>query len=93
MVLPGESWSPRSAGTGLQTPRRDKLQPETARSSNTRDYQMAKDKLKKLNQQKPILIGIIRTQYFHHSKYWLPQHSRKARFRFKIISHDAGRGF
>jgi hypothetical protein len=37
LVLPGESLSPRSAGTGLQTHRRNKLQPETARTSNTRD--------------------------------------------------------
>jgi hypothetical protein len=42
--LPEESWSPRSADTGLQTHRRNKLQPETARTSNTRDYQMVKGK-------------------------------------------------
>jgi hypothetical protein len=46
--LPGESWSPRSADTGLHTHRRNKLQPETARASNTRDYHMAKDKHKNL---------------------------------------------
>jgi hypothetical protein len=40
LVFPGKSWSPRSANTGLQTHRRSK--PETARTSNTRDYQMAK---------------------------------------------------
>jgi DNA anti-recombination protein RmuC len=33
---------------GLETHRRNKLQPETARSSNTRDYQMVKDKRKNL---------------------------------------------
>jgi hypothetical protein len=44
LVLPEESWSPRSADTGLQTHRRNKLQPETARTSNTRDYQMVKGK-------------------------------------------------
>jgi hypothetical protein len=43
-----ESWSPRSADTCLQTHRRDKLQPETVRPSNTRDYHMAKSKYKKL---------------------------------------------
>jgi hypothetical protein len=47
LVLPGESWSPRSADTGLQTHRRNKLQPET-RTSNTRDYQVAKGKCKNL---------------------------------------------
>jgi hypothetical protein len=48
LVLPGESWSPRSADTGLQTHRKNKLQPETARTSNIRDYQMAKSKHKNL---------------------------------------------
>jgi hypothetical protein len=48
LVLPGESWSPRSDDTGLQTHRRYKLQPETARTSNTRDYQVAKGKCKNL---------------------------------------------
>jgi hypothetical protein len=48
LVLPGESWSPRNADTGLQTHRRNKLQPETAKTSNTRDYQMAKGKQKNL---------------------------------------------
>ena len=48
LVLPGESWSPRSADTGLQTHRRNKLQPETARTFNARDYQMAKGKHKNL---------------------------------------------
>jgi hypothetical protein len=46
--LPGETWSPRSADTGLQTHRRNKLQAETARTSNNRDYQMVKGKCKNL---------------------------------------------
>ena len=46
LVLPGEDWSPRNTDTGLQMHRRNKLQPETARTSNTRDYQMAKGKCK-----------------------------------------------
>jgi hypothetical protein len=44
--LPGESWSPKSADTGLQTHRMNKLQPKTARTSNTRDYHMVKGKPK-----------------------------------------------
>jgi hypothetical protein len=44
--LPEESWSPRSAGTGLQTHRRSKLQLETAKTSTTRDYQIEKGKRK-----------------------------------------------
>jgi hypothetical protein len=47
-ILPGESWSPRRADTSLQTDRRNKLQPEIARTSNTRDKQMAKGKCKNL---------------------------------------------
>jgi hypothetical protein len=43
-----ESRSLRSAETGLQTHRRNKLQPETARTRNTRDYQMVKGKHKNL---------------------------------------------
>jgi hypothetical protein len=50
-VPPGESWSPRSADTGLQTHRRNKPQPETARTSNTRDNQMAKGKHKNLTKR------------------------------------------
>jgi hypothetical protein len=46
--LPGEIGSPWSANTGLQTHRRNKLQPETARTSNTKDKQMVKGKHKKL---------------------------------------------
>jgi hypothetical protein len=39
----------------------------------------------------PRLLGIIRTQYSHHSESWITQHTGKTRF--KIISHDAGRGY
>jgi hypothetical protein len=35
--------------------------------------------------QKPRPLSIIRTQYTDHSQSWIPQHTRKARFRFKII--------
>jgi hypothetical protein len=46
--LLGKSWSPRSADKDLHAHRRNKLQPETARTSNTRDYQIAKGKCKNL---------------------------------------------
>ena len=42
------SWSTRIDDTGLQANRRDKLKPETARTTNTRDNQMAKGKHKNL---------------------------------------------
>ena len=48
LVLPGENWSPRSADTGLQTHGRNKLQPEIARTSNNRDYQISNGKCKNL---------------------------------------------
>jgi hypothetical protein len=50
--LPGKSWFPQSADTGLETDRRKKHQPETARISNIRDYQIAKDKSKNLTNRK-----------------------------------------
>jgi hypothetical protein len=34
-------------------------------------------------QQKPRLHGIIRTQFSHNSKSWIPQHPVKARFGLK----------
>jgi hypothetical protein len=40
-VLPGESWSPRSADTDLQTHRNNKLQTDAARISYSRDNQNA----------------------------------------------------
>jgi hypothetical protein len=44
-------------------------------------------------QEKPRILDTIGTQCSHHSRSWTVQHTRKARFRFKIISHDADRGF
>ena len=46
--LARKSWIPRSVDTGLQTYRRNRLQTETARTSNTRDDQKAKGKCKNL---------------------------------------------
>jgi hypothetical protein len=42
------SWSPRSADTGIQAHKTDKVKPETARATNTRNNQMVKGKHKKL---------------------------------------------
>jgi hypothetical protein len=42
-------------------------------------------------QQTLRLLG-IRNQFSHNSKLWIPQHKGKARFGFKIISHDADTG-
>jgi hypothetical protein len=63
--------------------RRDKLKPETARLTTTRDNHMAKGKQKEPYQQKPRLLSIIRTHFSHNSKPWIPQHTGEARFEFK----------
>ena len=70
--------------TGGKAPARDS-------KTNTGDNQMTKGKHKN-HQQKPRLLGIIRTQFSHHSKSWILQHTGKARFRFKITFHDDNRG-
>jgi len=86
------SWFPKSAFTpkitGSQAHRREKPQSETATPINIKDHQMARDKeAQEFKQEKPRLLGTIRIQ-FYHSKFWLPQHTRKAKFGFKITSYD-----
>jgi hypothetical protein len=90
--MPGKSWSPSGADTGLQTHRRNKLHPETPRNQTIEiiRWQNAETESYK---QKPRLLGTIRTQFSHHNKSWVPQHSRKARCGLKITSHDADKGF
>jgi hypothetical protein len=41
--------------------------------------------------QKPRPLSIMRTQYSHHSESMIPQQTQNARFRYKTVSHDAGR--
>ena len=48
-ILPEESWSPKSADTGLQAHRRNNLQPKKGRAVNTRDNQMAKGKCRNIS--------------------------------------------
>jgi hypothetical protein len=43
-----ESWTPRPADRGYQNHSRNKLQPETTITTNARDYQMVKGKLKNI---------------------------------------------
>jgi hypothetical protein len=47
---------------------------------------MAGGKHKNISNRNPSLLGIIRTQFSHHSKSWIHHHTRKARFRSKIKS-------
>jgi hypothetical protein len=79
-------------GELTETDRRNKLQLETTRTSNTRDYQMVKGKCKNLTNRNQA------TQQ-HQNPVLQPQQvldtptPRKARLGFKITSQDAGRGF
>jgi hypothetical protein len=68
--------------------RRDRLQLETAKADSTRDNQMLRGKHK---QQKLRILGIIRSQFSHHSKSWIHNHTEKARFGYKITSYDDDR--
>ena len=78
------SWSPRSADTDLQAHRRDKLNPETARPTNTPDNQMAKGKPKYLTNRKkatwhhqdPVLTQeqVLDTPTYRKSKIWIENH-------------------
>jgi hypothetical protein len=92
LVLPGESWCPRNPETGLQTHRRNKHQPETAKTTNTRDYQMVKGKCKNLTNKNHDYLASSEPSTPSTASLGYPQHTRKARFGFKNISHDAGRG-
>jgi hypothetical protein len=78
------SWFPRSADTDLQAHRRDKLNPETARPTNTPDNQMAKGKPKYLTNRKkatwhhqdPVLTQeqVLDTPTYRKSKIWIENH-------------------
>ena len=61
--------------------------------STSKQVEALKEETQKSYQKKPRLLGIIKIQFSHHSKSWISQHTRKARFGFKITSNDAGRGF
>ena len=91
MLLPGESWSLKSVDTGLQTHMRDKLQPETARPTNNRDNQMVKGKHKNLTNRNQGYLASSEPSSPTTESPGYPQHIGKARFRFKITSHDADR--
>jgi hypothetical protein len=66
---------------------------QRARTFNTRDYQMAKCKHKNLTNRNQDYLASSEPSTPTTASPGYPQHTRKARFIFKIISHDAGRGF
>jgi hypothetical protein len=49
--------------------------------------------MQEFDQQKPKLLGIIRTQFSHHSNSLIPQNTGKARSGIEITSHYDDRGF
>jgi hypothetical protein len=58
-----ESWSLRSVDTGLQTHRRNKLQLETSRISNTRDNKMAKGKCKNVTNRNQDYLATLELSF------------------------------
>jgi hypothetical protein len=91
-VLPGESWSPRSADIGLQAHRRDTLKPETARPTNTGDNQMVRGKSKNLINRNQDYIESSEASSPTRASPGYPNKLKKTRFGFKITSHNADRG-
>lgn len=91
-VLLGESWSPRSADTGLQAHRRDKLKPETVRPTNTRDKQMTKGKHKNLTNSNQGYLSSSEPSLPTTASPGYPNTPEKQDLNLKITSHDADRG-
>jgi hypothetical protein len=58
--------------------------PTAGTNSNTIEITNGKRQAQEPKQQNPRLFGTNTTQFFHHFKSWIPQYTRKARFRFKI---------
>jgi hypothetical protein len=81
LVFPGETWSHRSADRGFQTHRRKKHQQRTARTSNTRDYQMTKGKHKTLTNRNQDYLASSEPSTPTTASPGYPHHTRKARFR------------
>jgi hypothetical protein len=73
--------------------RRNKVHPETTITNNTRDYQMEKGKCKNLTNRNQDLSPSSEPRIPTSASPGYLQHTQKARFRFKILSHDAGREF
>jgi len=58
----------------------------TVRNSNTSEQQRppdGKSQAQDAKQQKPRLLGILRAKFSQQSKYWISEHTGKARFRLK----------
>lgn len=74
-----------AGGTGSSQRQLGQLTPQITKWQERREHEH--------KQQKPILLGNIRTQFSHHRKPWIPKHTYKARFRFKFSSHEDDREF
>jgi hypothetical protein len=82
-----------SADTSLQTHRKNKLQADTARISNTRDCQMAKGKFKNLANRNQDYLALSEPSTPTTASPRYPNTLEKQDPDLKIISHDTGRGF
>jgi hypothetical protein len=71
----------------------NKLQQETAKTFNIRDCQMVKGKPKNLTNRNKDYLASSEPSTPTTASPGYPNTLEKARFRSKIISHDAGRGF
>ena len=78
--------------TGLQAHRRDKLQPETARPTNTRDNQMAKGKHKNPTNRNQGHTATSEPSSPTTASPGYPNTPGKLESDLKILSHDVGRG-
>jgi hypothetical protein len=87
--LPGESWSPRSADTGLQAHRRDKLKSDTEKPTNNRDKQMVKGKHKNLTNRNQGYMASSEPSSPTTASHGYPNTWEKQNLDLKITSHDA----
>ena len=86
------SWTSRSADTGLQAHRRDKLQAETGRPTNSKSTQMVKGKHKNVTNRNQGYLSSSEHISPTTASLGYPNTLGKERFGFKIVSHVADRG-
>lgn len=89
-----ENWSSKSTDTPniivSLTHKRYKLHSDS--KTKCQRYPDGDRQAQEHKQQKLRCIGNITTNFFHHSKPWIPPKPRKARLWFKIKSNDDDRG-
>jgi hypothetical protein len=86
-----ESWSPRKL-TQAYRPTGGTSSNQIAKPTNTRDIQMMKGKCKNFTNRNQGYMASSEPSSPTTAKSWIPQHTEKARFGFKITSHGTDRG-